>query len=176
LLIKHDLELYYVYNKPKHKINFSKNDMNFFKEIKISQKNFLDIPKNIETIRNMQYKDLLNFYNTYIFEGVEVFFVISKMDGDYYFNFEKFIKTNFDLIEIKSFKKIFLEDLNFNFVQNLFNFEELESYHFREIIEDYYAPMLDRAQKLRENEDKKLDFDEFIDSSLLFKNFAKNFG
>jgi hypothetical protein len=161
-LEEHNLELYYIYNEPNHKINFSKNDFNFFKEIKILQKN-LNIPENIKIIRNMQYEDLLNFYNNYIFGGVEVFFVFSKMNGDYYyydlllavkknFNFDKFIKTNFNLIKIKNFKKISLEDLNFNYVQSLFNFEELKSYDFREIREDGYNDMMDKAKELSKHE------------------------
>jgi hypothetical protein len=215
LLEEHNLELYYIYNEPNHKINFSKNDFNFFKEIKILQKN-LNIPENIKIIRNMQYEDLLNFYNNYIFGGVEVFFVFSKMNGDYYyydlllavkknFNFDKFIKTNFNLIKIKNFKKISLEDLNFNYVQSLFNFEELKSYDFREIREDGYNDMMDKAKELSKHERSEWDnyqdycyknrintktdsmlfwyinecigkFDESIDDLILFKNFSKNFG
>lgn len=215
LLKEHDLELYYIYNEPKHKINFLKNDLNFFKEIKIFQTN-LNIPKNIEIVRNMQYEDLLNFYNNYIFNGVEAFFVISKMSGDYYyynlllvvkknFNFEKFTKTNFNLIKIVNFKKILLKDLNFNYIQNLFNFEELESYSFREIRENDYNCAMDKAKKLSEYERSKWNeyqdhcyknkintntdpmfvwyvneclgkFDESLDETIMFKNFSKNFG
>jgi hypothetical protein len=64
----------------------------------------------------MQYQDLLNFYNFFIFEGVEVFFVISKINNNYYyydlliavkknFDLKKLIDTTFNVITIKYYKK-----------------------------------------------------------------------
>lgn len=215
LLIEHDLELYYIYNEPKHKIAFSNDDLNFFKDVKIFQKN-LNIPKNVEIVRNMQYEDLLNFYNNYIFNGVEVFFVISKMAGNFYyydlvlavkknFNLEGFFKKNFNLIKLKNLNRILLRDINFNYVQNLFNFEELKSYSFKEVREDSYQFMMDRSDELCKEERAKLDgykqfcyknkintnedpmfiwylnessgkFNEVIDDLVIFRNFSKNFG
>lgn len=215
LLKEHNLDIYYIYNEPKHKINFSENDLNFFKEIKILQKHS-NIPKNVEILRNLQYEDLLNFYNNYIFNGVEVFFVISKISGNFYyydlllavkknFNFEEFAKTNFNLIKIKNFKKILLKDLNFNYVQFLFNFNELVSYSFKEIREEDYEHMFDEAKNSNEYERSKLEeyrqycydnkintntdptfvwywnessgkFNESLNDLVMFKNFSKNFG
>lgn len=215
LLVEHNLDLYYVYNEPKHKILFSKEDLNFFKEIGVFQKN-LKKPENINIIRNMQYKDLLNFYNIYIFEGVEVFIVISKIVDNYYyydfliavkknFNLKKLIDTTFDVINIKYYEKIYLENLNFNYVQNLFDFKELESYSFKEIREEEYTSMMNEAIKSSECERSKLDrygqycdknkintntdstfiwyrnessgkFNESINDLIMFENFSKNFG
>lgn len=215
LLIEHDLDVYYVYNEPKHNIIFSKEDFSFFKEIKIFQKN-LKIPRNIDILRNMQYQDLLNFYNVFIFEGVEVFITISKIINNCYyydfliavkkdFNLKKLINTTFSVINVKCYKKIFLEELNYNYIKDLFNFDELNSYAFREIREDKYMVMMDQSDELCKEERAKLDeyrqychknnintntdpmfvwyrneisgkFDESIDYLILFENFSKNFG
>jgi hypothetical protein len=164
----------------------------------------------------MQHEDLLNFYNNYIFNGVEVFFVISKMCGDYYyydlilavkknFNIKEFVSSNFNLINIKNLNKIFLEDLNFNYIQSFFNFKELELYSFKEIKEDSYQFMMDKSYESCKDEHAKLNeyrdycyknkidtnkdsmfiwycnensgkFNEVIDDLVKFKNFSKNFG
>lgn len=212
LLEEHNLELYYIKCEPKHKIVLLKNDLNFFKTFKEN----LNIPENIEILRNMQYKDLLKFYKNYIFNGVEAFFIISKMQGDLYyydlllavkkdFNLQKFAKIDFKLINFKSFNKLSLKDLNFNYIQNIFDFKELESYFFREILENECERMVDKAKKLSEYELFKLEvyrlycynndidintdpmyawysnetlgkFDESIDDLIMFRSSSKNFG
>lgn len=95
-------------------------------------------------MRNIQYKGLLNFYNNYIFIGIKVFFIISKMSGYYYYGLLLAFEKDFNL---ENFKKIFLKDLNFDCVQNLFNFKRLKSYYFRENREDVYDYVTDKAKK-----------------------------
>lgn len=148
-MINQNLKVYYVKSSPNHNIEYNQECFNFFKNFKIDPENTV-MPKNIKNLRELQSNDLIYFYDNLILES---FFVISKIKNKKYFydmlivvknnfNINDFYKINFNTIKIESITPIFYENITYNYMQQIFNFDELNSYFFCNTLDNLFNKFL----------------------------------
>lgn len=159
-----NISIYYVTCSPKHNIIYDNECYNFF-NLWQNLPNNVVMPKNLKNLRELQCNDLMYFYENLILES---FFIISKIKNNFYyydmiifvkneFNINDLLKINFNIINIEGITPIFNVNINYNFMKQLFNFDELSSYNFCEIQDQRYYDIVynPKHKELQEYRDLK---------------------
>jgi len=134
-IIEDGLKVFYFSTKPKLNTTLTEEDFLFFKTYE-KYNNSLQIPENLKQIRDAQCEDLLLILNGFL---METFVVFSKITDNKYhyellagvkpeFNLEKFLETNFNIINIINVNQIFQSNLNYDFIKQIFDFSLIQSF------------------------------------------------
>ena len=153
-MILKNLNIYYITCTSNHNIAFTNECSEYFQKCKDEgvlnafEKSQINVPQNLKNLRNMQSEDLMRFYDNLTFES---FFIISKFDDNnlyYYdilavaknnFSVEDFYELNFNIIKTKSITPVLFKDINYNYVNKIFNFDLLRKYNFEIVYDiDYF--------------------------------------
>jgi hypothetical protein len=148
-VVNNGLKIFYVKCSPKHNIIYNGECVNFFKN-KRSSFNDVEMPENLKKLTKLQCEDLMYFYDNLILES---FFIISKIkDNIYYydmiitvkndFNVENFYKINFNTVSIETITPIFYENITYSYMQQIFNFDELDFYGFYNVLDQKYYDIM----------------------------------
>ena len=93
--------------------------------------------------------------------------IITKSD----FNVNDFFKINFNTINIRSVNPIFYENITYNYMQQLFNFEELNSYAFCDFLDQNYMDIIYNP-KHKETQEYK-NFQKYEQEQIELGNYNK---
>lgn len=148
-MVNQDLKIFYVKCSPKHDIKYTDECFYFFK-IKRNNSNDATMPENLKKLRELQCSDLMYFYKNLILESFHIF---SKIENDKYFydiiiivknNFDinKFYKINFNIITIETITPIFYQNITYNYMQKIFDFEKLDKCAFYDILDQGYMDIV----------------------------------
>ena len=148
-VVNNGLKIFYVKCSPKHNIIYNGECVNFFKN-KRSSFNDVEMPENLKKLTKLQCEDLMYFYDNLILES---FFIISKIKNNIYyydmvitvkndFNVENFYKINFNTVSIETITPIFYENITYSYMQQIFNFDELDFYGFYNVLDQKYYDIM----------------------------------
>jgi hypothetical protein len=149
-----NLNVFYIKTECKHNILLNADDYDFFKKQPL-QPDVTPITPNLKKITDLQSDDLLIFYDNLIFES---FIQLSKITNNYYhydllvavkpsYNINNLFKMNFNIVNILSISRLFENDINYDFMKSIFNFDELLPYGFCDILaENHYNDFVCNAQ------------------------------
>lgn len=142
------------------------------------------MPENLKILRELQCNDLMYFYDNLILES---FFIVSKIKNNFYyydmiifvnnmFDINDFLKINFNVINIENITRIFNENINYNFMKQLFDFSELGSYNFCDIRDQYYYDIVfnPKHKELQEYKDLQRYEHEQIDIKHISRSEMQN--
>ena len=163
-MVNQNLKIYYVKSSPKHNTFYTEECFNFFKNYR-STHVYNDMPDNLKKLRELQLNDLMYFYENLILES---FHIISKIKNNKYyydmviitkpdFIINDFFKINFNTINIESISPIFFENITYDYMKKLFNFEELDSYAFCNFLDQSYIDMIYDPKHKETQEYKNLE-------------------
>lgn len=148
-MLNQNLKIFYVKCSPKHNIKYTDECFEFFKIKKNNPKNVV-MPENLKKLRELQCNDLMYFYDNLILESFHIF---SKIENKLYyydmviivknnFDINNFYKINFNIIKIESITPIFYENITYIYMQQLFNFDELNNYAFGDVQDQTYINII----------------------------------
>lgn len=168
--IEKNLKLFFINTTYNQQNDISSEDLNFFKKLWNSDP---ELPYNLKKLRDLQSKDLLYFYDNLI---CEMFCIFSEItDNKYHYNLLIAVKSDFDLdliyknkfnlIEIVSINQIYEENLNYNYMQSLFNFSKLREYSFYHYNEPDYRNFIENVDLCLKNTQEYLDYETFDEKS-----------
>ena len=151
-MINQNLKIYYITCSPTHNVIYTDECYGFFKSFKIDPENTI-MPENLKKLRELQSNDLMYFYENLILES---FYIISKIKNNLYyydmlicvkqdFDVNSFFKINFGTVKIESITPIFYENITYNYMQQIFDFEELSSYHFCNTLDNLFNESIIKA-------------------------------
>jgi hypothetical protein len=161
-IIDQDLKVFYFSTKPKLKTILTEEDFLFFKNYK-NYYGYSEIPKNLKWIRDMQAEDLQIILNGLL---METFIVVSKITNNSYhyellagvkmdFNLEKFLKINFNIINIVNVNQIFKNDLNYDFIIKIFDFDLIKKFY--SIFEKDFSKYMENTNSIKTEESTNLE-------------------